>query len=152
MIRAALALAALLALAPAEREVRLTPGEVAALPQIGAVAGTSGLAGVETRVLSGDPTKPGLFAIEIKVPPNTRIAAHSHKDERTATVVSGMWHFGYGPKADDALRKPLPPGSFYTEPAGVPHFARTGPEGAHVYITGYGPTDTVYTEPANARR
>jgi len=63
-------------------------------------------------------------------------------------VVSGMWHFGYGPKADDALRKPLPPGSFYTEPAGVPHFARTGPEGAHVYITGYGPTDTVYAEPA----
>lgn len=150
MIRAGIAIAALLAVAPADREVRLTPAEVAALPQIGAVAGTSGLAGVETRVLSGDPTKAGLFAIEIKVPPNTRIAAHSHKDERTATVVSGMWYFGYGPKADDALRKPLTPGSFYTEPAGVPHFARTGPEGAHVYITGYGPTDTVYAEPAAA--
>lgn len=152
MMRIALALTALLVVTSAGREVRLTPAEVAALPQIGAVAGTSGLAGVETRVLSGDPTKPGLFAIEIKVPPDTRIAAHSHKDERTATVVSGMWHFGYGPKADDALRKPLPPGSFYTEPAGIPHFARTGPEGAHVYITGYGPTDTVYTEAANTGR
>ncbi|AQR75246.1 cupin domain-containing protein [Sphingomonas sp. LM7] len=147
-MRTLLALAGLLAVAPAPSEIRLTPAEVAALPQIGAVAGTSGLAGVETRVLSGDPTKPGLFAIEIKVPPNTRIAAHSHKDERTATVISGMWHFGYGPKADDSLRKPLPPGSFYTEPAGVAHFARTGAEGAHVYITGYGPTDTVYAEPA----
>ena len=152
MMRIALALTALLVVTSAGREVRLTPAEVAALPQIGAVAGTSRLAGVETRVLSGDPTKPGLFAIEIKVPPDTRIAAHSHKDERTATVVSGMWHFGYGPKADDALRKPLPPGSFYTEPAGIPHFARTGPEGAHVYITGYGPTDTVYTEAANTGR
>jgi hypothetical protein len=38
----------------------------------------------------------------------------------------------------------LPAGSFYTEPADDPHFARTGPEGAVVLIAGVGPTDTVY--------
>lgn len=59
-------------------------------------------------------------------------------------VVSGVWHFGYGPLATEAATRGLVPGSFYTEPAGDPHFAWTGPEGAVVYITGQGPTDTHY--------
>jgi hypothetical protein len=65
---------------------------------------------------------------------------------RTAVVVNGLWYFGYGPKNEQALVKALPPGAFYTEPAGESHFARTGPEGATVSITGYGPTDTVYAK------
>ena len=40
--------------------------------------------------------------------------------------------------------------SFYTEPAGSAHFARTGDEPAIVYITGVGPTDTVYVDAAQA--
>ena len=55
-----------------------------------------------------------------------------------------------GRKADEALVKTLPPGSFYSEPAGVDHFAMTGPEGASVYISGYGPTSTHYVEAADA--
>jgi quercetin dioxygenase-like cupin family protein len=125
-------------------EKRLTPAEVEALPSEVAGAGTSGLPAVTTRVLFGDPTKPGLYTIELKVAPNTVIQAHTHRDMRTAVVVEGLWYFGYGPKNDEALTKALPPGAFYTEPAGDSHFARTGPEGATVAITGYGPTDTVY--------
>jgi len=63
---------------------------------------------------------------------------------RTATVVSGMWYFGYGPKKEKGLVKMLPPGSFYTEPGGRAHFARTEADGAVVLITGFGPSDTVY--------
>ena len=125
---------------------RLTPKEIEALPSESAGAGTAGLAAVTTRVLFGDPTKSGLYTIELKVAPNTVIQAHAHRDTRTAVVVSGLWHFGYGPKNEQALVKALPPGSFYTEPAGESHFARTGPEGATVSITGYGPTDTVFTK------
>jgi quercetin dioxygenase-like cupin family protein len=123
---------------------RLTPKEIEALPSENAGAGTSGLPAVTTRVLFGDPTKSGLYTIELKVAPNTVIQAHTHRDTRTAVVVSGLWHFGYGPKNEQALVKALPPGAFYTEPAGESHFARTGPEGATVSITGYGPTDTAY--------
>jgi quercetin dioxygenase-like cupin family protein len=123
---------------------RLTPKEIEALPSENAGAGTSGLPAVTTRVLFGDPTKSGLYTIELKVAPNTVIQAHTHRDTRTAVVVGGLWHFGYGPKNEQALVKALPPGAFYTEPAGESHFARTGPEGATVSITGYGPTDTVY--------
>ena len=125
---------------------RLTPKEIEALPTQSAGAGTSGLPAVTTRVLFGDPTKSGLYTIELRVAPNSVIQAHTHRDTRTAVVVNGLWYFGYGPKNEQALVKALPPGAFYTEPAGESHFARTGPEGATVSITGYGPTDTVYTK------
>jgi hypothetical protein len=48
--------------------------------------------------------------------------------------------------------KPLPPGSFYTEPGGVAHFAQTRAEPVVVYITGFGPTNTVYLNAANDPR
>jgi len=129
--------------------LRLTPPDIAKLTERGATAGTSGVAGIRTTVLYGDPTKTGPYTIALRVPPNMRIAAHSHRDDRTAVVVAGVWRFGYGRKADEALVKTLPPGSFYSEPAGVEHFAMTGPEGASVYISGYGPTTTDYVEAAN---
>jgi quercetin dioxygenase-like cupin family protein len=132
-----------------ERLLRLTPAEIAAMSQGGAGAGTSGVAGIRTVILYGDPTKAGPYTIALHAPPNVRIAAHSHRDDRTAVVVAGVWRFGYGRKADESLVKTLPPGGFYSEPAGVEHFAMTGPEGATVYISGYGPTSTDYVEAAN---
>lgn len=128
------------------RELRLSPMEVAALPEVSAGAGTSGIAHIRMRVLAGDPNAAGPYTIALEMPPNARIRAHTHRDERSAVVVRGIWYFGYGDKANDAAFKRLEPGSFYTEPAGTAHFARTGPEGATVYITGWGPSDTHYFE------
>jgi quercetin dioxygenase-like cupin family protein len=125
---------------------RLTPREIEALPRESAGTGTSGLPAVTTRMLFEDPMKSDLYTIELRVAPNTVIQAHTHRDTRTAVVVNGLWYFGYGPKIEQALVRALPPGAFYTEPAGESHFARTGPEGATVSITGYGPTDTIYTK------
>lgn len=125
----------------------LTQAEVLALPSIGGGAGTSGISGIRTRVLSGDPTASGLYTIALQVPANTRIAAHTHRDDRVAMVVSGTWYFGYGAKAGTKV-KALGPGSFYTEPAGVSHFARTGATPVILYIHGFGPTDTRYVDQA----
>jgi len=66
-----------------------------------------------------------------------------------ATVVSGEWHFGYGDHFDAKMLKTLPPGSVYSEPASVEHFARTADTAVVVEISGYGPTDTKYFDPAN---
>ncbi len=123
---------------------RLTRKDVDALPRSAGGAGTSGLNGVQTTVLSGNPDSAGPYAFEIRVPAHTRIAAHVHRDNRTALVVSGEWHFGYGDQATDAAATTLGPGGFYTEPAGVSHFAFTGDKATVVYITGEGPTDTAY--------
>jgi pimeloyl-ACP methyl ester carboxylesterase/uncharacterized RmlC-like cupin family protein len=130
-------------------QTRLTAEAVGAMTRNRGGAGTSGLNGVQTIVLSGDPNAPGPYAFEILVPPHTRIAAHTHRDNRTAIVVSGEWHFGYGKTADEAAAKTLGPGSFYTEPAGVAHFAFTGDAPTVVYITGLGPSDTRYINPAD---
>ena len=125
-------------------QVRRTSAQVDALPRQGAGAGTSRLDGIQTTVLSGDPNAAGPYAFEIRVPAHTRIAAHRHRDNRTALVVSGEWHFGYGERANEAGSQVLGPGSFYTEPAGQPHFAYSGEQPTVVYITGQRPTDTTY--------
>lgn len=131
---------------PGSGQARLTPSEIVNLGKGGAGPGTSGIEGIRTTVLLGDPTKPGPYAIEIRVPPHTRIAAHTHRDARSAVVVSGTWYFGYGPALTQDRLKQLPAGSFYTEPADDAHFALTRDEPAVVYITGVGPTDTRFTQ------
>lgn len=124
--------------------VSLSFDQTEAMPRAGAGAGTSGVNGIETVLLYGDPAKPGPYALEIHVPPNTRIAAHTHRDDRFATVISGAWYFGYGAAAEGAAVKPLGSGALYTEPAGTPHFAFTRDAPAVVRLTGVGPTDTAY--------
>ena len=126
------------------RSAALTVIDVNALAKSGAGVGTSGVNGIETIILSGDPAKPGPYAIELKVPAHPHIAAHSHRDNRFATVVSGEWHFGYGAKADDGQTILLTAGAFYTEPSSAPHFAFTGDKPATVFITGLGPSDTQF--------
>lgn len=123
---------------------RLTAAQVEEVRPVASGAGTSGLPAVNTRVLFGDPAKAGLYTIELRVAPNTTIEAHTHRDTRTAVVMDGVWQFGYGDRNESRLLKALTRGAFYTEPGGEAHFARTGPEGATVVITGYGPTDTRY--------
>jgi pimeloyl-ACP methyl ester carboxylesterase/uncharacterized RmlC-like cupin family protein len=131
-------------------QARLTSAEVDALARGGAGAGTSGINGIQTTTLSGNPNAVGPYAIEIRVPPHTRIASHTHRDNRTALVVSGEWHFGYGKQANEDAVRTLGPGGFYTEPAGEPHFAFTEDQPTVVYITGQGPTDTTYVVAADA--
>jgi quercetin dioxygenase-like cupin family protein len=125
---------------------RLTPSEIDAVASIGAGAGTSGVNGIQTRVLKGDPNKPGLYTIQLTVPANTKIEAHTHPDDRVATVISGTWYIGYSSRFDEKKLKPLTPGSFYTEPPSVAHFARTGNRSVVIQITGYGPTGTTYMD------
>jgi len=152
---AALVAAASVALAAQtgdSREKRITPAEVP-WPAGGStgtsLVGSSGVAGIQTVTLKGDPTKAGLYTILLRVGPNTKIQAHAHPDDRAATVVSGDWYFGYGKAFDEKALKHLPPGSFYTEPPGVDHFAMTKATGVVISITGTGPSGTTYVDPKN---
>ena len=111
--------------------------------------GSSGLPGVHTKVLYGDPAKAGFYTILLFVPPRTTIQAHSHRDDRVATVVSGEWHFGYGDHFNPESLKTLPPGSVYSEPGGLNHFAQTEADPVIVQISGAGPTDTQYFDAVN---
>jgi quercetin dioxygenase-like cupin family protein len=130
-------------------EQRVTPNEVH-WPGAGAAGvGTSGVTGIQTVVLKGDPTKAGLYTLLLRIGPNTKIAAHAHPDDRVATVVSGTWYFGYGKEFNEAALKALPAGSFYTEPPNSNHFAMTRQEGVVIQISGTGPSGTTYVDPKN---
>ena len=122
--------------------VRITPEELK--------WGPGRVPGQEIAQLIGDSTKPGPFVERIKLPANFTVAAHSHPDDRTYTVISGTWYIGYGDKLDPAKLKALPAGSFHTEPANVNHFVVTKEAGVVVQIAGTGPTATRIFDPAQA--
>ena len=65
-----------------EGQVRLSPSEISALGSTDAGAGTSGVSGIQTRTLKGDATKPGIYTIQLTIPANVRIQAHTHPDDR----------------------------------------------------------------------
>ena len=129
-----------------EGQVRLSPPEINGLASVNAGAGTSGVSAIQTRTLKGDATKSGIYTIQLTIPAGVRIQAHTHPDDRVATVISGTWYIGYGAKFDEAKLKPLTAGSFYTEPPSVAHFAKTGNEPVVLQITGNGPTGPEYID------
>ncbi len=107
-------------------------------------AGSSMQDAVQSVVVFGDATKPGLFSIVFKVAPGARIPAHSHPDDRSCFVTNGVWYFGYGDTYSETALRALPAGSHYTEPANVHHFAATRAEGATAQCTSIGPTSTAF--------
>jgi quercetin dioxygenase-like cupin family protein len=150
MAIAALSIAATaVATAQSLPEMRMTPAEIRGSTLDNNQIGSSGLVGVHTNVVFGNPAKSGFYSILLFVPAHTTIQAHSHRDDRIATVVSGEWHFGYGNQFDAKALKTLTPGSVYSEPGGKNHFAQTETDAVVVQISGYGPTDTHYFDAAN---
>jgi hypothetical protein len=62
---------------------------------------------------------------------------------REVTILSGTWYTGYGEQADPALLQALPAGSFYTEPANLPHFVEVR-EAVVIQVSGVGPSGRAF--------
>ena len=103
----------------------------------------------ETVFVAGDGKSAELYTLLFRIPPNTVIPPHSHPDERSCFVLSGLWYFGYGKVRSESALKALPPGSHYTEPAGAPHFAGTKGQEAVLECTAVGPAGTTFVNPAD---
>jgi len=97
-----------------------------------------------TIMLVGDPKTEGLYVTRTLIPQGAQTIPHFHPDSRTVTVLSGVCYYGRGEVFDENRTIPFPPGSFFTEPAGIPHFiwakdgdvilqtAAIGPSGTHI--------------------
>ena len=92
----------------------------------------------------------GPYVYRVHFPKGNVVQAHSHPDDRTYTVISAPWSLGWGETFDESKLTALPAGSFYTEPAGVPHFVATPDGETVVQISGTGPTKADYVDPAYA--
>jgi mannose-6-phosphate isomerase-like protein (cupin superfamily) len=108
---------------------------------------TTSMAGNPQAKIIGDDQKPGPYVLFARPRPlgakSPAAQPHTHPDERTYTIVSGTWYVGFGDKYDESKLIALPAGSFYTEPAGVPHFVVIKDEGVTVKITGTGPSKII---------
>jgi len=131
---------------------RITPAEIPWPKSVSNQAGSAMRPGLETIFVAGDGKQNSLYSLVFKVPPNTAIPPHSHPDDRSCFVLSGLWYFGYGSVRSETGLKALPPGSNYTEPAGVIHFAGTREQEAIVECTAVGPTGTTFVNPADDPR
>jgi len=107
------------------------------------------LHGLMSAVLVGDPGKPGLYVMRVRIPANAKLAPHFHPDEtRMVTVLSGTLYFGFGDEFDESKLRAFGPGSFFTEPKNRPHFAMTKGDGVMLQLNAVGPTGTTNVQPA----
>ncbi len=95
--------------------------------------------GVQTTVVWGDPSKPGIFIFRAKWPPNLKVPPHSHPSEEYVTVISGAWKTASGDVFDDTKLQTLPPGGFYMLPANVKQFSATGDQETVIEVMAMGP-------------
>ena len=121
--------------------VALTPDEMKWQSQ-----GVLAAPGLEQANLVGDPAKPGPYTIRIRFPKGYRIPPHTHPDAREVTILSGIYSTGYGERFDPANLKVLPAGSFYTEPANMPHYIEIKQD-VVLQVSGTGPSGRKYVNP-----
>jgi quercetin dioxygenase-like cupin family protein len=122
--------------------VVVTPSEMSWISQ-----GPLATPGMEQLNLVGNPSKPGPYTLRLKYPKGLKIAPHTHPDYREVTIMSGMFATGYGETFDRAKLKILPAGSFYTEPANVPHFIEIQ-EDTILQVSGTGPSKRNFVNPS----
>ena len=128
----------------AQGVVAVTPVEMKWTSQGGLAA-----PGMEQLNLLGDPAKPGPYTLRLKFPKGFKIAPHTHPDSREVTILSGIFATGYGEKFDAANLKILPAGSFYTEPANIPHYIEIK-EDAVLQVSGTGPSGRIFVNPPDS--
>lgn len=101
--------------------------------------------GMKSVMLYGDPSQPGPFIFRAKFPSGYKLPPHRHPDERTVTIMKGIYWSGVGERYNPMVMKEFQVGAFYVTKANVPHFswARTeviiqemgmGPESGIEYI------------------
>lgn len=99
--------------------------------------------GLQTAILSGDPSKPGPYVIRVKFAPGTMSPPHFHPEARHVVVLKGTWWVGSGPKWDRDATTPVPAGSLVVHHPNKIHFDGAKDEEVELQIVGVGPSATI---------
>ena len=98
-------------------------------------------------ILVGDPTKPGLYTIRVRVPGGIKMMPHKHPEDRVYTVVSGVFYVGLGEQFDENKLSAYAPGSIVVLPGNQPHFHWAKSGEYMTQITAIGPLGLDYIDP-----
>ena len=104
--------------------------------------------GASFAVVAGDPSKPGIYVVRLKMPAGYKIAPHWHPTDEHVTVISGTFALGMGDKFDEKTMKVLPSGGYALLPADMRHFALAKTDST-VQVHGMGPFALTYVNPAD---
>jgi quercetin dioxygenase-like cupin family protein len=104
--------------------------------------------GAQITTLIGDPSKAEVVVQRVKIPPNSKIAQHTHSYSEVITVLSGH----YGNAMGDEKGEVLPPGSVFALPAGHVHHTWTENEEVMVQANFVGPANITFVNPADDPR
>jgi quercetin dioxygenase-like cupin family protein len=103
-------------------------------------------------VVVGDPTQPGLYTIRVKLPSGVKLMPHRHPEDRTYTVISGVFYIGLGEHFDADELQAFPPGAVIILPGGTPHF-HWAKSGEYVtQVSAIGPLGLEYLDPEDDPR
>lgn len=125
----------------AKEHVLLTPGELSWKP-----APASLPAGAEIVVIEGNLSNAEPFIFRLKLPPNYKIAPHTHPAIEHVTVISGTFYFGAGGTFEPDKAKTLTAGSVGIFQPGQQMFAYTKGE-TIIQVHGVGPWGLTYLNP-----
>jgi len=104
--------------------------------------------GASMAVVSGDPSKEGLYVVRLKMPAGYKINAHYHPTDEHVTVISGTFLIGMGDKLDKSKMQELPAGGYTLLPAQMHHYAMAK-NACVVQVHGMGPFSLTYVDPTD---
>jgi quercetin dioxygenase-like cupin family protein len=103
--------------------------------------------GLQTAIVAGDPTKPGVYVQRVKFSPGTMTRPHFHPEDRYAVVLKGTWWVGTGSEFEPGKTVATKTGTFMKHPAGEHHYDGAKDEEVIVQIIGVGPSATTLLHP-----
>jgi quercetin dioxygenase-like cupin family protein len=107
--------------------------------------------GAQMAVVSGNPGKKGMFKIQLKMPADYAVPAHSHPTNEMVKVISGKLHYGMSGKLNMAEAKTLTAGRSVTMKAKMNHWVHA-PAPATIQVSGMGPFQITYVDPKDDPR
>lgn len=90
-------------------------------------------------IITGDPSKEGLYVQLMKWHPHHNSTPHSHPHDRFIMVLSGTWWVGTGANYDMSTTTPMKPGTMVTHFANQLHYDGAKDEECVLEIVGMGP-------------
>jgi quercetin dioxygenase-like cupin family protein len=98
--------------------------------------------GAQIAIMAGDPTKPGLYTIRLRMPDGYKIMPHWHPQTEYTTVLSGTLLYGAGDKWEEAAMHTLAPSGFLAMTARTHHYAAARGE-TIVQVSSIGPAERI---------